>query len=244
MKAASNWKYTIPITRAEETEDGLFLVGEATGPERDSHGTRMSPEAIQDFARQIADRVSEGNPLPYIDQHLKAGVTRVLGDVIHGTVNPDNYHLGVRVQLDEDNPNALMIHKKIAKRGKQYGMSIAGDGIEFEWEDDGNGRKAPLFTHVALREISHTPRPSWVPSFGTVLARSLEEDGQEIEMSDELDTTAAEEQTTVTEAEQQEAPVASEENVGAQHRGGTGRGSRRGNHRRERRGRARSHRAG
>ena len=212
MKTANNWKYTIPITRAEETEDGLFLEGEASGPERDSHGTRMSPEAIQDFARQIADRVQAGNPLPYIDQHLKAGVTRVLGDVISGAVNPENDHLKVRVQLDEDNPNATMIHKKIALRGKQYGMSIAGNGIEFQWEYDEAGNKSPLFTHVELSEISHTPAPSWVPSFGTVLARSLEEDGQEIEMSDELDTTAAEEQTPVTEAEQ-ETPVASDENV-------------------------------
>jgi hypothetical protein len=212
MRRASNWKYVIPIIRAEETEDGFFLEGEASGPERDNHGTRMSKEAIQDFARQIADRVETGNPLPYIDQHLKVGVARQLGDVIAGFVNPDNHHLRVRVQLDEDNPNAMMIHKKIALRGKQYGMSIAGNGIEFDWERDESGAKYPVFNHVDLSEISHTPAPSWSPSFGTVLARSLTEDGQEIEMSDELDTTAAVEQTTVTEAEQ-ETPVASDENV-------------------------------
>lgn len=213
MQTKHNWKYTIPITRAEETDDGFFLEGEASGPERDTHGTRMSPEAIQDFARQIADRVEMGNPLPYIDQHLKRGVTRQLGDVLFGVVNPENSHLRVRVQLDEDNPNAMMIHKKIALRGKQYGMSIAGSNADFDWEYDEQGNKTPLFTKVELSEISHTPAPSWVPSLGTVLARSIEEDdGQEIEMSDELDTTAADEQTPVTEAEQ-ETPVASDENV-------------------------------
>jgi len=198
----TDWKYTIPITRTEETDEGIFLEGEASGPGMDGHGTEMSPEAITDFADQIETRLAEGNPIPYVDQHLKKGVARELGHLVKGFVK-SNGALWVRVQLDKINPIAKMIHEKIKFEGKQYGMSIAGDGLEWNMvpNDDNPKKKHPLFSKVQLREISHTPAPSWVPSLGTVLARSL--DGEQGEtMSDTPTTPAADAQTTEGEAEQ------------------------------------------
>lgn len=201
----NEWKYTIPVLRAEDRSDGAYLIGEASGPERDSHGTAMAPEAIADFARQIADRVAAGDPIPYIDSHLKVGVLRELGWVMEGEITPD-FHLRVAVRLDEANPAAMFIHNNV-QRGKQYGMSVAGDGTEFQTVRDDDGNRFIRFTRVLLREISNTTRPSWVPSLGTVLARSL--DGEltgDNAMADDLTEVAAPAEETTAPAEAAPAP--------------------------------------
>lgn len=183
------WKITIPVERSEERSDGRYIIGQASGPERDGHGSRMSPEAIVGFARQIAERVEAGDPIPYIDQHAKTGVLRELGQVMEGTVGED-FRLTVGVRLDTDNPASNFLYNNL-KRGKQYGMSVAGDGTDFVIDRDDLGSRVVTFTKVLLREISNTTRPSWVPSFGTVLARSL----------DQLDTTESESMSETTVAE-------------------------------------------
>ena len=173
LMSTNSWKITIPVDRAEETSDGLFIYGQASGPERDSHGTEMDTTAIEDFAKQIEERAAAGDPIPYLDHHQKDGVLRELGTVISGSVDND-YRLNVAVRLDEDNPAARYLHGRI-KRGKQYGMSIAGDGVQYKMlRDESTGEQVIRFLRIALKEISNTTRPSWVPSFGTVLARSIE----------------------------------------------------------------------
>lgn len=203
----NNWKITIPVDRAEEQDGGLFLYGQASGPERDSHGTEMDPTAIQDFADQIVSRVSDGDPLPYLDHHMKDGVLRELGEVVDGSVS-DDYRLNIKVRLHPDNPAAAYLHNRI-KRGKQYGMSIAGDGIQYRMVDDpSTGEKVIRFLKIKLKEISNTTRPSWVPSFGTVLARSIE--GEEIgeNMAEELVKSDATEVVENVAANESAEPVA------------------------------------
>jgi hypothetical protein len=181
----STWKITIPVDRAEEQDGGLYLYGQASGPERDSHGTEMDPTAIQDFADQIVSRATAGDPLPYLDHHMKDGVLRELGEVVDGSVSED-YRLNIKVRLHPENPAAAYLHSRI-KAGKKYGMSIAGDGVQYRMiEDESTKEKVIRFLKIKLREISNTTRPSWVPSFGTVLARSIE--GEEIgdNMAEEL----------------------------------------------------------
>lgn len=198
----SEWTYTIPITRAEEDANGQrYLIGEASGPERDTHGTEMAPEAIIDFQRQIIERAAAGDPIPYKDSHGKGGgVLQDLGWVVDASVTP-NFHLIVRVALDDANPAADFLHRSVA-RGKQYGMSVAGSVQNFVMSKDESGGRVIRFLRVALREISNTTKPSWVPSFGTVLARSVEGEQGVTDMEDNLDTTAVrdDEQTTVDEA--------------------------------------------
>lgn len=201
---SSMWKITIPVARAEDRTDGLYIVGEASGPERDSHGTQMSPEAIHDFARQIADRVAAGDPIPYIDSHQKTGLLRELGHVMEGMVTPD-YHLRIAVRLDDNNPAASFLYEGL-KRGKQYGMSVAGDGVEHMTVRDDSGNRVVRFMKVVLREISNTTRPSWVPSLGTVLARSIDGELGDDSMSDNLENESAPEVETTGSVES--APVA------------------------------------
>jgi hypothetical protein len=193
-----NWKFTIPVIRAEERSDGSFLFGEASGPERDTHGTEMSQEAIIDFARQVRDRVEQGDPLPYIDAHAKDGVLRQLGHIVEASLTPD-FHLKVGILVDRENP-AADFHFKQLQRGKQMGLSISGNSTEWKRiTDPATGRSFIRFMKVVLSEISATSRPSWTPSFGTVLARSI--DGEEGEpMADNLDG-AAPVETTEPEAD-------------------------------------------
>lgn len=192
----SEWKYTIPVMRAEDRADGLYLVGEASGPEVDTHRTEMSPECIADFRDQIVTRAASGDPLPYRDNHLKGPNVGVLGDlgwVIDGEVSPNN-HLRVTVKLDEENPAAVYTHKQV-QRGKRYGMSIKGDGTEYELVRRDVG-PVVRFNRVMLSEISHVTAPSWVPSFGTVLARSVDGELGVQQMTDTLEAAPAPVETT------------------------------------------------
>jgi len=205
----NTWKITIPVDRAEEQDGGLFLYGQASGPERDSHGTEMDPTAIQDFADQIVSRASDSDPLPYLDHHMKDGVLRELGEVVDGSVSSD-YRLNIKVRLHPDNPAAAYLHSRI-KRGKKYGMSIAGDGVQYRMIDDpSSGEKVIRFLKIKLKEISNTTRPSWVPSFGTVLARSIE--GEEIgeNMAEELVKSDATEVVENVAANESAEPVAAQ----------------------------------
>lgn len=209
IMTTNNWKITIPVDRAEEQDGGLFLYGQASGPERDSHGTEMDPTAIQDFADQIVSRTNDGDPLPYLDHHMKDGVLRELGEVVDGSVSSD-YRLNIKVRLHPDNPAAAYLHSRI-KHGKKYGMSIAGDGVQYRMIDDpSSGEKVIRFLKIKLKEISNTTRPSWVPSFGTVLARSIE--GEEIgeNMAEELVKSDATEVVENVAANESVEPVAAQ----------------------------------
>lgn len=193
----------------------MYIIGEASGPERDSHGTEIAPEAIVDFSRQISDRVEAGDPIPYIDSHQKTGLLRELGHVMEGSVTP-TFHLRVAVRLDENNPASKFLHEGL-KRGKQFGMSIAGDGVDFQIVKSEDGSRAIRFFKVILREISNTTKPSWVPSFGTVLARSVDGELGVNDMPENLENEAAPEEITApveseptTEVAKSEEPVSND----------------------------------
>jgi hypothetical protein len=90
-------------------------------------------------------------------------------------------------------------------------MSIAGDGVQYRMVDDpSSGEKVIRFLKIKLKEISNTTRPSWVPSFGTVLARSIE--GEEIgeNMAEELVKSDATEVVENVAANESAEPVAAQ----------------------------------
>lgn len=199
----SDWKYTIPVMRAEERSDGLYLVGEAAGPEVAADKLALTPPCVANLHEQIVSRADAGTPFVYRDNHGRGSAAMAdLGWIVDGEVNPLNYHLKVEVKLDEDNPAAVFTHRQV-KRGKQFGMSIQGSGTE--WHED-NGRV--LIDRVELNEISHTTAPSWVPSFGTVIARSLDNQGVQNNMSSPAESLAvAASESTGTPAPEITAPA-------------------------------------
>lgn len=167
------FKYTFPIAKAEERADGFYITGYASGPEVDTEGERMAPEAIERFAEQI-NSTDPDMRLVYRDAHAPDGVLRDLGDITKAWVN-EHFHLGIEVKLNMDNPAAEFLFKQI-KRGKQYGMSVAGHVVDYANEFvESVGKNVLTYKNVVLDEISNTTRPAWYPSFGTVLAKSIKD---------------------------------------------------------------------
>lgn len=176
MSEVAQFKYTFPIAKAEKRADGLYLVGYASGPEIDSEGERMAPEAIERFAAQINET---GSSLVYRDAHQPDGVLRDLGTITKAWVT-EKFHLGVEVKLDERNPAATFLHENIMERGKQYGMSVAGHVVDYAREYvEEVGQSVLTYKNVVLDEISNTTRPAWYPSFGSVLAKSIKDAASE-----------------------------------------------------------------
>jgi len=170
----ATFKYTFPIVKSETREDGNFLVGYASGPEIDSEGERMSPEAIERFSAQI-NGAAPGQRLVYRDAHAPDGVLRDLGEITRAWVE-ENFHLGVEVRLDMDNPSAAYLWRQINEKGKQYGMSVAGRVVDYIDEFVASANTTiRTYKNVVLDEISNTTRPAWYPSFGTVLAKSIKD---------------------------------------------------------------------
>lgn len=169
----ATFKYTFPISKAEQRPDGYFIVGYASGPEVDTEGERMAPEAIERFATQINDDTADR--LVYRDAHQPDGVLRDLGEITKAWVN-EHFHLGIEVKLDESNPASMYLFRQIKDRGKQYGMSVAGHVVDYAMEFAAEvGKSVLTYKNVVLDEISNTTRPAWYPSFGTVLAKSIKD---------------------------------------------------------------------
>lgn len=168
------FRYTFGIAKAEERADGLYIIGEASGPEIDATDERMAPEAISRFAAQIKALADAGNPLTYRDAHAQDGVMRDLGHVMAASID-ERFHMGIEVKLDSDSPAALYLFRQLQK-GKQFGMSVAGSVIDFADEYVAEvGRTIRTYKDVVLTEISNTTRPAWTPSLGTVLSKAIDE---------------------------------------------------------------------
>ena len=201
----AQFKYTITVEKAEQTEDGLYIEGVASGMGVDSQGHEMDPAAIRRFEEQIRLRAEAGDPVPYLDWHNEKSVLAELGSVVKASVDED-WNLRIRVRLDESNPAALHLYRSIKDKGKKFGMSVKGTAEKWAERFDENQRRVLRFFDVTLTEVSNTTKPVWTPSFGTVLAKavideadaeSVHDGGDTPEMSDN-DT--AELQTGVTES--------------------------------------------
>lgn len=178
------FKYTFPIAKAEKRDDGYYIVGYASGPEVDTEGERMAPEAIQRFSEQI-NAADEDSRLVYRDAHAPDGVMRDLGEITKAWVT-EKFHLGIEVKLDEDNPASMLLYKKL-KKGKQYGMSVAGHVVDYAMEFVTEiGKSVLTYKNVVLDEISNTTRPAWYPSFGTVLSKSLKDASSDAPVGENL----------------------------------------------------------
>lgn len=213
------FKITFPIEKAETRADGLYLIGEASGPEVDADGERMHEDLVRRFADQInaTKGLSLEERLPYRDAHQPDGVLRDLGWLDSASIT-DQDHLRVEVLLDSRNPAAVYLHEKAAS-GKKYGMSVAGTIHDVAHEFAAEvGHAVRTFKDVVLTEISNTTRPAWTPSFGTVLSKALDDATQadstqgashvsEKDSTQQDQTAAGSEDTTKTEEAKVETPV-------------------------------------
>ena len=176
------FRVVLPVTRAEKrikrsagedlTEYWLHI--EASGPERDSHGTRMSPACLARFVAYAEDGI-DGEPLPYLDGHYQDLLAAMLGDVRNPSLTEEK-HFAVDVLLDRDNPHSMRLHRDV-ERGKRHGASIAGIVHDFSIEkyqdEDGNDVIEEVFDDIELVEISRTTWPSWQSSFTEMIGKHM-----------------------------------------------------------------------
>lgn len=205
------FKYTLPIEKALTRDGKKVLVGLASGPEVDGDGERVTEEAIWSFAKQINEHPGS---VPFRDAHAKDGVFRDLGYVSKAWVT-DSGHLGVEVELEDENPAAEWLYKQIHK-GKQFGFSVAGKVLDWAMEFAPEiGKSVRTFKNVVISEVSSTTRPAWTHSLGTVIAKAIQDAessesnaavGESVE--DELQT---EQETTEAPAVDETPEVAAEE---------------------------------
>jgi hypothetical protein len=157
--------YTIPLEKAEG--DGMFLLGIASGPGVDTQKHEIMPQALESMARQINE-----NPIPLTDWHRSDSIAIELGEVRKAFLNNDAY-LGVEIELDEDNPSAHLLFRKVNK-GKQYGLSIQGMATDVRnVYEEGKGIVRKVYD-ITLSAIGVTTRPIWTPSLGTVISKAID----------------------------------------------------------------------
>jgi len=162
-----DFKYTIPIEKSLRGEKWIIR-GVAAGTEIDQQGDVLTPEAIQRLAAQINE-----NPVPFRNQHQVDDIMEDLGLVVKAFVSPD-YNLEVEVELDQDNPSAQYLWKKL-DRGKQYGMSIRGSTVRpYSELEKSTGRIVRYHPFVTIEEVSATTRPVYSHSLGTVLKKAID----------------------------------------------------------------------
>lgn len=179
MDKVIEFQKIIPVTKAFEKDGDLFIEGESSGPELDLDRQFMTPECIQGMAEQV-----NKNPVLYLDEHQKKGVDSELGTVVGAEVTPQ-YHMKTLTKLDRDNSKAVLLWTKVNK-GKKFGQSIAGHvaGLATKVID---GVVYKGFSRIVLDHIANTTKPSWAPSLGTLVAKSLEEDGFDWETAPKYD---------------------------------------------------------
>jgi len=175
-----DFKLIIPLEKSEhEMEDGWYITGVATGIGVDKEKDALTPKAIQMLADQI-----NNDPIPLRNQHRVDDITEDIGLVYKATVLP-NYDLSIEARLDEDNPAAQYLWKKLSKK-KKYGLSIRGSSLGFYYDTETSGGRIRRHPGVYAKEISVTTRPVSDQTFGTVLQKAIDGDSLQSEPVGEI----------------------------------------------------------
>lgn len=188
----AEFKLVVPLEKSVHEDGGWYITGIASGLGVDAQRDNLTSEHIQSFERQIAQAM-----LPLKNEHLAKDITAEIGEVTKGWIT-DDFELGVEIKLDQDNPSAQYLWKKL-EQGKQFGLSIHGGAKSESKTIDQQGRIIRNLGEIVLDEISVTTRPSYTPSFGTVVRKSLEE-AEELQEENQLEdvSKSTEEVTTET----------------------------------------------
>lgn len=169
------FKVVLPITGARrrliEKADGgeevqLWLHVEASGPERDADGDRMSEDALAKMVGYATEK-----EIPFLDGHYKDLMSAMLGDVKNPYLTEEK-HFAFDVLLNGGNPFAVQLFNDVLA-GKKHGASIAGVVHAADIEEYGEQEFGSLFHDVELIEVSRTSWPSWRDSFITLLASKV-----------------------------------------------------------------------
>lgn len=170
------------ITKAYQQDKKLFVSGIASGTKVDREGERMATSAIEAFKRAIDTGIvdHEGNwsMVPLRSGHRHEW-DDVLGWIKEAEVDDEN-NLVIVAELDQDNPQALNLYKKLTRppeagKSLRLGFSVGGQVLSAgeEW-DEQLGKRVYVYRDVALKETSVTSMPAYAPSYVHALYKSVD----------------------------------------------------------------------
>jgi phage head maturation protease len=179
------FKISLPIlkTRIEiqKDEDGnekevRFVEGLASGTEKDLHGDKMAPSAIQSMADSLKLHVINLN-----DEHNTSWQSE-LGEITQLNVTEKD-NLVIEAKLNEMS-KANDLWYALTKNNKKLGLSIGGYVKEYEMEKDESGDNPKwirVYKDIELDHIAVTSRPAYPKAWVSVISKSMEASEQELQ---------------------------------------------------------------
>lgn len=194
-----SFKLTIPIadTYTQKSHDSLgneierkFIVGVASGTELDRDTEKMAESALHAMRKCIDEGILDEDgaviQVPLFNEHRKETLEQ-LGWLTKAWIQKseptDEHQLWVEAELDEDNPKANLLYKKLTTpnpnkgRPTLLGLSISGRVISAFKQFDPSIKKAvTVFEQIALNEVSVVTKPAYRGSYLDILEKSYKED--------------------------------------------------------------------
>ena len=172
------FKFSLPIikTRTEihKDEDGnekeiKFVEGIASSTDKDLHGDKMAPSAIQSMADSLKLHVISLN-----DEHNTSWQSE-LGEITKLDVTKEN-KLRIEARLNEMSKSNDLWYA-LTDLNKKLGLSIGGYVKEYEMEKDESSDEATwirVYKDIELDHIAVTSRPANPKTWVSVISKSIE----------------------------------------------------------------------
>lgn len=161
----------MPIVKAYvcKSTGKRILEGVASTTDKDLHGDRMSPAAIQTMADSIKALKEKSGTLNA--EHDKSWMSE-LGDIVELSVDPQD-RLVMKAELD-GSPLADTLWYKLTEQKKKLGLSIGGFVKSFRIEVDEKTREyMRVFEDIVLDHIAVVSQPANPNTYVSAIAKSV-----------------------------------------------------------------------
>lgn len=163
----------VGITKSWSEANGRrFIQGVASGVAEDRDGERVSKNAIEKMAKQVAQ-----GGVKLTSRHQQDWDTEI-GDVVEATHDPKTDELIVKTELPPEgmDPIADKAWNAVTRDGVKLGFSIGGKLKKAFFELTDTNKRRKVLDEIHLRHICLTKTPSYAPSFAQAVAKSFTED--------------------------------------------------------------------
>jgi len=165
------FSFSMPIVKAyiSKTTGKKVLEGVASTTDKDLHGDRMSPQAIQTMADSIKQLKKKHGTLNA--EHDKSWMSE-LGDITDLEVDKNN-KLVMTAELD-NSPLADTLWYKLTEQKKKLGLSIGGFVKSFRIEIDEKTKEyMRVFEDIVLDHIAVVSQPANPNTYVSAIAKSV-----------------------------------------------------------------------
>jgi len=186
------FKITMPIlkTRSKVVKDEngneveeRYVEGVASGTDKDLHGDKMSPEAIESMAKSLKQHIVNLN-----NEHDTSWSSEI-GDITALKV-ADNNDLVMEAKLNKMS-SAQDLWYALTEQNKKLGLSIGGYVKDYEMvkeeseEEEGKGDWVRLYKEIDFDHIAVTSRPAYPKAWVSTIAKSIEDDEKSLMKKDQ-----------------------------------------------------------